>query len=63
MPRAASGKDHWGAESRQDRRPHRPILCRYFFLGTTEIFVRESSDTGTFGFSFFGFLASRVLRS
>ena len=36
---------------------------RYFFLGGVAIFMSEGADSATFGFSFFGFLASRLLRT
>jgi hypothetical protein len=35
----------------------------YFFLGGVAIFMSEGADSATFGFSFFGFLASRLLRT
>ena len=34
-----------------------------FLLGGVAIFVSEGADAATFGFSFFGFLASRLLRT
>jgi hypothetical protein len=38
-------------------------FSHYFFLGGVAIFVSEGADAATFGFSFFGFLASRLLRT
>jgi hypothetical protein len=38
-------------------------FSHYFFLGGVAIFVSEGADAATFGFSFFGFLASRSLRT
>jgi hypothetical protein len=38
-------------------------FSRYFFLGGVAIFVSEGADAATFGFSFFGFLVSRLLRT
>lgn len=36
---------------------------RYFFLGGVAIFLSEGADAAVFGFSFFGFLTSRLLRT
>jgi hypothetical protein len=36
---------------------------RYFFLGGLPSFTFEGVDAPAFGFSFFGFLASRLLRT
>jgi hypothetical protein len=38
-------------------------FSRYFFLGGVAIFASEGADAATFGFSFFGFLVSRLLRT
>ena len=38
-------------------------FSRYFFLGGVANFVSEGADAATFGFSFFGFLLSRLLRT
>jgi hypothetical protein len=38
-------------------------VSHYFFLGGIAIFVSEGADAATFGFSFFGFLASLLLRT
>jgi len=35
----------------------------YFFLGGLAMFMGDGVDAPTFGFSFFGFLASRLLRT
>jgi hypothetical protein len=45
------------------RSRRRCYSSRYFFLGGVAIFMSEGADSATFGFSFFGFLASRLLRS
>jgi hypothetical protein len=37
-------------------------FSRYFFLGGVAIFASEGADA-TFGFPFFGFLVSRLLRT
>jgi hypothetical protein len=36
---------------------------RYFFLGGVAILASEVADAASFGFSFFGFLVSRLLRT
>ncbi len=38
-------------------------FSRYFFLGGVATFVSEGADAATFGFSFFGFLTSWLLRT
>jgi hypothetical protein len=38
-------------------------FSHYFFLGGVAIFASEGADAATFGFSFFGFLVSRLLRT
>jgi hypothetical protein len=38
-------------------------FSRYFFLGGVAIFLSEGADAAVFGFSFFGFLTSRLLRT
>jgi hypothetical protein len=38
-------------------------VSHYFFLGGIAIFVSEGAGAATFGFSFFGFLASLLLRT
>jgi hypothetical protein len=45
---------------REDLTPR--YFSRYFFLGVA-IFASEGADEATFGFSFFGFLVSRLLRT
>src|SRR6202043_629498 len=45
------------------RSRRRCYSSRYFFLGGVAIFMSEGADFATFGFSFFGFLASRLLRT
>src|SRR6202022_1247739 len=45
------------------RSRRRCYSSRYFFLGGVAIFMSEGADSATFGFSFFGFLASRLLRT
>jgi hypothetical protein len=46
---------------REDLTPR--YFSRYFFLGGVAIFASEGADEATFGFSFFGFLVSRLLRT
>jgi hypothetical protein len=45
------------------RSRRRCYSSRYFFLGGVAIFMSEGAKSATFGFSFFGFLASRLLRT
>jgi len=45
------------------RSRRRCYSSRYFFLGGVAIFMSEGADSATFGFSFFSFLASRLLRT
>jgi hypothetical protein len=52
--------EKWSFSSRSRRRCY---SSRYFFLGGVAIFMSEGADSATFGFSFFGFLASRLLRT
>src|SRR5580704_824627 len=51
------------ASACSSRSRRRCYSSRYFFLGGVAIFMSEGSDSATFCFSLFGFLASRLLRT
>jgi hypothetical protein len=60
---AATDTGQWTQPDCYRLEPSPRNFSHYFFLGGVAIFVSEGADAATFGFSFFGFLASLLLRT
>jgi hypothetical protein len=60
---AATAPGQWASRIASGLTSPPRYFSRYFFLGGIAIFVSEGADAATFGFSFLGFLASRLLRT